>query len=228
MSGLDRTEDARLGEDLEFFGQVTASVTHQINNVLSVVAELNGLLDDLARAAGEDRPVAPQKLADVAGRIQRQVERGVGYVDRLNEFAHAVDEPRGPVDLTAAVSAVEALAQRMAVLRRAELSCTVPAEPVTVTSRGFRVLRVIYRGVELALAGGGRGRSVQMALQTTPGTAKVVIGSSDPLDAASDSLELQDSLLGLAGDLGVQADVEPGAAAGGARITLRWTVGTRD
>ena len=68
--------DARQRERA-FFGQATASATHEINNVLAIINEYAGLLGDLAAGAEAGRPLDPARLTKTAGSILRQIKRGV-------------------------------------------------------------------------------------------------------------------------------------------------------
>ena len=70
-----RDETTRLAEDLAFFGRITASATHQINNVLSILVELHGLLEDLLEPSREGEPVPAKKLADVTEQNVAEVAR---------------------------------------------------------------------------------------------------------------------------------------------------------
>ncbi len=203
-------EAPRLAEDLAFFGRVTASTTHQINNVLTIVAELGGLIDDLVRLEAEGRPLSGEKLADIAARIQRHVDRGVGYVERLNAFAHAVDSPEETVDAGRAIAGLTALASRLAELRRSRLVCRVPEAPLPLRTRPFRLLRLVHLGIEAALAGAERGREVTVAARPGAAGLEVEIASSEALDRTDETAALLDRGRGLAAELSGELRVAAG------------------
>lgn len=74
-----------------FFGQVCASCTHEMQNVLAIIRESSGLLEDLFAFAGpKDWPHLEKFNRSLQG-IQNQVSRGVELMKRLNRFAHAPD-----------------------------------------------------------------------------------------------------------------------------------------
>ena len=77
-----------------FCGYIVAGATHELRNVLAVIKEYSGLLEDIASGG-------PQALADRHERIERaldsisgQLLRGQEHLGRLNRFAHCADEDR--------------------------------------------------------------------------------------------------------------------------------------
>ncbi len=65
-------------QGLRFFGQVIASVTHDIKNSLATINENAGLLTDHATMAARGRPLDPEKVNVLAMRIMDQVKRADG------------------------------------------------------------------------------------------------------------------------------------------------------
>jgi CheY-like chemotaxis protein len=112
-------EDLR-EERLKYLGAVTASLSHEINNVLAIVGELAGLIDDLVEGAGGG-PLDPARLKTIGEKISRHVERGKGQVSTLNRFAHSVDDSWSTFDSGVSVAAVVAVCDRFARLGKVEL-----------------------------------------------------------------------------------------------------------
>jgi len=42
-------------KELEFFGKITACISHELNNVLSIINEYTGLLEDLMLTCGDGK-----------------------------------------------------------------------------------------------------------------------------------------------------------------------------
>ena len=83
----DEREQLRREKDLAFFGAITASVSHELNNVISIVYQTAGLLNDLLAGAQRGRPISDERLEQIAIRIGEQTERGAAIIKRLNAFA---------------------------------------------------------------------------------------------------------------------------------------------
>ena len=145
------TEDScRLREEeLAFFAKIGADITHEMRNILSIVGENAGLLDDqLARARGRKVP-DPDKLKKVAERIARQVKKGVELMEHFSRFAHAADEQTASLDLTALVEGVEFLAQRHVRHLGGSLTTATPDGPVQVTTKPFCLQNALFRCLQM-------------------------------------------------------------------------------
>ena len=70
MSGQPHLRVCR--EDLAFFGKIGADVTHEMRNVLSIVGENAGLLDDQLALAESGKALDYEKLKKLSARITRQ------------------------------------------------------------------------------------------------------------------------------------------------------------
>ena len=103
---------------LRFGGAVGASLSHEINNVLAIVGELNGLLEDLYAFRKKDEAIDPTKLKSVTDRIASEIQRGKHFVKQLNTFAHSVDTPEQEMDLAEVLRRVMNLSARLARLRK--------------------------------------------------------------------------------------------------------------
>jgi signal transduction histidine kinase len=104
-------------EKTVFMGKITAGVTHEIKNVLAIIKESAGLLEDLITLSKEDSPPPREKLLRTLTRISDQVTRGVDLSTNLNAFAHAADERSASVDLNQAITQAAFLCQRFARLK---------------------------------------------------------------------------------------------------------------
>ena len=112
--------DNRLLHDMElaFFGTITASVSHELNNVLSIINEYSGLLDDLVSGDNKDKPIEKERIQKIALNIAKQIKREQGIIKLLNRFAHRVDNTLVKFNLNELVTDITRLSQRFASLKR--------------------------------------------------------------------------------------------------------------
>jgi len=145
-------ESGRLREEeLAFFGKIGAGVTHDMRNVLSIIGEYAGLIEDLAALAERGKPVDLQRLKKVSGSIARQVKKGTETMERFSRFAHAADEETASFDLAGLVENMAALGQRHAAQAGCRLEVELPEKPVSVRSNPFSLQRAVYGAVDLIL-----------------------------------------------------------------------------
>lgn len=108
--------------DLEFFGRIAASFSHEVNNVISGIYEIAGLLEDLSMMAERGRPLDPGRVRKNAGSITRQAERGVSMIKHFNKFAHSVDDPGKVFELSAYLENIVSVSERLASIKNVNLS----------------------------------------------------------------------------------------------------------
>ena len=169
---------------LAFFGAVTASVSHELNNVISIIDQTAGLLDDLI--IGEERgiPISVERLTEAVASVQKQTERGLGIIRRLNRFAHSADAPVTEFDVNEVVGNLVALAQRLADLKRARLQLSPSPVVMKLRSNPFFLQQVIFGALKLALAVVERDDVIQVKAESVADGAVVLVAC--PREVASD------------------------------------------
>lgn len=130
--------------DLAFFGALTASVSHELNNIISIIDQSAGLLTDLLAGAQSGRPLSPEQLERIADRIKYQTGRGVDFIRRLNAFAHSTDEPVREFELNQLVENLAALTVRFASLKGVNLKVTYSDQPLNIIASPFLIQQVLY------------------------------------------------------------------------------------
>ncbi len=158
-------DDGTVLDGPRFFGRMTASVSHEIKNVLAIVNEHAGLLEDLATMAEQGRPPAPERLQRIAGSILGQVRRADVIVRQLNRFAHSTDEVEAEVVLAEVVELMLALAARTAANRGVRLEL-VSGAVVRLRTRPFALEHVLWRCLERAMGLVDESRTVRVTLES--------------------------------------------------------------
>jgi len=132
-------------ESLAFFGSITASVTHELTNVIAIINELTGLLDDMYYAAKQGQIIEGDRLGNLHGRLSRQVNRGKEIVKRLNKFAHSSDHERIESDLNEILRNLVELMQRPADMKKIQLNYEPALEEFRLTANPFELQHLIFR-----------------------------------------------------------------------------------
>jgi len=164
--------------ELAFFGTITASVSHELNNVLSIINEYSGLLDDLVSGDNKDKPIEKERIQKIALNIANQINREQGIIKLLNRFAHRVDNPLVKFNLNELVSDITRLSQRFASLKRIELGTTIPERQINLTNNPFAVQHVIFLCLKLALEYSNIADCITILLETNESQAIVKIEST--------------------------------------------------
>jgi signal transduction histidine kinase len=138
LDGVDR-----LG--LQFFGNITASVSHELKNALAIIGQNAGLLQDYLAMAAKGRVVTPDRFAIIAERIDEQTRRANKIIQYLNRFAHTVDEVRKTIDLNDLLALLELLSARIATMRQATVVYHPAPAPVVAHTAPFALLTLLGR-----------------------------------------------------------------------------------
>ena len=164
---------------LAFFGRLTASVSHEINNVLAIINELSGLLDDVLKGSGEDCGKQIDRLTKASGGIQKQVQRGKGIIQRLNRFAHSVDEWVSTFDVKVALKDVVDNARRFAYRKGVSLEADLSGDGVSITSSLFFTQLAVFACIESVVDITRSGGTVTVTCLNEDECVKICIRSSD-------------------------------------------------
>lgn len=135
----DRIEAA----GLRFFGRMSASISHELKNVLAIIKENSGLLNDYLLMMAKGMPVDPQRFKTVADRIHIQTARADNIIKNLNQFAHTIDNFDKRVDANEILALLIALHQRAADMKQVSLTPKPSQTDACVTTAPFTLLNAL-------------------------------------------------------------------------------------
>lgn len=128
---------------LEIFSKISASISHEIKNTLSIINENAGLLDDLSLIAETDEGVPAQQVQTAVATISKQVARSNRIMKDFNRFAHSADTKFGKTDLKDLLQLMVALTSRQAAMNSVsvDIECL---EDVNITTRLLPLESLIF------------------------------------------------------------------------------------
>ncbi|WP_299977283.1 hypothetical protein [Desulfobacula sp.] len=86
-------------EGLKFFGKVNASISHELKNILAIISETSGLLNDLTDLAKQGKDLKLSMFENCSASIAEDIQRGFTTIKQMNRFAHSVDIPIKEINL---------------------------------------------------------------------------------------------------------------------------------
>jgi len=158
MEPVNSTLDAAC---LQVFSTISAAVSHDLKNVLAIVNENAGLLDDLALRAAKGIEIPPERLNVATSRILKQVNRGDAVLNNLNRFAHSADAPQREGNVAETVALMVDLAGRQAAMR--EIVFTVVPDSAMVNTCMVYLESFVYLLLRHAIDALPRKESVEIA-----------------------------------------------------------------
>ena len=131
-----------------FMGRIAASTTHEFRNILAIVKESAGLIEDLVEQCRQFGPEQAERLLKTANRIDAQVGRGAELLSHLNRFAHCIDRSLNGVDLDQEVDQVVFLSQRLARQGRQRLEMIPGSEELMIMVDSLHFQMALFAAVE--------------------------------------------------------------------------------
>jgi nitrogen fixation/metabolism regulation signal transduction histidine kinase len=168
-------------DEVAFMGRITAGMTHELRNVLAVIGESAGLMEDLLAISGSDSSRYREKFGSIITRILNQVQRGTVLAAGLSRFAHCPESRGASLDLNeileqlATVTAWLGREKRVSLRLRQAEPVKLAADPVKVQMLVFAALEAVVslapqvQSVELTPVKSGNGAAVEMALEASEG-----------------------------------------------------------
>ncbi len=176
-----------------FMGKITAGATHEMKNVLAIIRESAGLMEDLLGASREDSLPIREKFLKILSGIGNQVTRGVNLANALNRFSHNPDEPIATVDVDHLIGELIVLCQRFALSKKVILKNVAHEQPLHYRCDPVKFQMTIYRGIELLLGTAAPGTTITIrAMARSSGNPAVEFlceGNSIELDDIPQSVK---------------------------------------
>jgi signal transduction histidine kinase len=136
--------------EVDLIGRLIAGTTHEIKNVLAIIKESSGLLQDILRLKKGNAVPKAEQIEKVTTRIQAQVARGNDQLAALNWLAHSMSDRSSSVGVNELASGIFNLMQRFARLKQVEFESSRPMR-MRRSRRMSRLLFVLVTCIEYYL-----------------------------------------------------------------------------
>jgi signal transduction histidine kinase len=169
---------------LQFFGQISASISHELKNVLGIINENAGLLEDLTLMADRGVPLDPVRLKAMAEVVKKQVGRADAIIGNMNRFAHSADQSIATVDLAQTIELAMAVTARFAVMRGVAIDLQLPQNPVALQTAPFYLINLIWQCLEFSMSAGGDEKQIELVAEETDSSVRIRFRRLADLSAA--------------------------------------------
>ena len=189
--------------ELASFSKIGADVSHEMRNVLAVIGEYAGLMEDTLGLAGRFRKPDCGKLEQLCAKIAVKVRTGTETMERFSHLAHAAEDRTDVCDLAAVTNNMAALARRRATLTGCAIETELPAEAVTIEAHPFVAQHLVFAALELLLDSVEQGACVRIALAVEGPAAVIRMSGSaaDVADLSGKTAHLSDAMEELRGSV---------------------------
>ena len=158
---------------LQFFGRISASISHELKNVLAIVNENAGLLEDLTLMADRGQSIDPARLKIMAATVQKQIGRADEILKKMNRFAHSIDETAADVDLNQTIELVKALTARFAAMRNVAVDLQLPASSPTISTAPFFLMNLLCLCLDFSMSASGDEKRVELVVDESETSVRI-------------------------------------------------------
>jgi light-regulated signal transduction histidine kinase (bacteriophytochrome) len=194
---------------LAFFGKISASISHELKNALSIINESAGLLEDLTLMA-QKGAVDPNRLLSTAKRIQLQVVRSDQIIQNMNTFSHSIDRPLLRLDIRDLLACLLAVTRRITDMKGIKISYDPGDAPISITTAPFFLMTLLWHLLEVVIWHAGDCKTVVCAVTKAGKSVEIRFTCPDTLitdkkEGVQDEAQLA-LLTALKGTLSTSAD----------------------
>jgi C4-dicarboxylate-specific signal transduction histidine kinase len=134
-----------------FFGEMTASISHEIKNVMAIINENAGLLEDMVAMNRQGAPFPVDRMEKLAQSVARQIARADDIIQTMNHFAHSADHARETIDTGEMIQFMINLTSRLTMMQGARFDFSAPEKPVTTAGNRFFLGYLVWRCMVAAM-----------------------------------------------------------------------------
>jgi signal transduction histidine kinase len=196
---MTSSDEIKNNSDLAFFGKVNASISHELKNILAIISEAAGLLNDLTELAGKGKKVELDMLRNCSRDIVEEIQRGFTTIKQMNKFSHSVDDPLKSIDLIEVLALMIDLAGFLSFAGKVRFDPPPQGVPIVLTCP-FRIQNLLYQALVFAFESAGPEAEIQVAMQPdTSGHVRIIfsgLGSKcDRLFPSDQTRRIADSIM---------------------------------
>ena len=161
------------GQGLTFFGKTNRIISHELKNILAIISETLGLINELLELAETTPRLDAGKIQALSVSVLEEVDRANTIIRTLNSLAHCVDELMTDVDLTHELT----LCLNLVRLDRPSREITIQSVPASghfIKSSPFFLVMLLYEAMHYAVLHADPAHHLQISLISESAAERIV------------------------------------------------------
>ncbi len=155
--------DIQHNENLAFFGEINASISHELKNIFAIISETAGLLNDLTVLAEKGKKIDLNMFKTCSQDIEEEIQRGFATVKQMNTFSHSVDTSLKSVSLMDVLTLMINIAGFLSYASKIRVNPPQDTAPMILTCP-FQLQHLIYQALVFAFKTTGPGKEIQISI----------------------------------------------------------------
>lgn len=165
-------------EGLSFFGTTNRLISHELKNILAIISETLGLIDELMELSETGTELQPGKLRSLSKSVMEEIERANAVIRSMNTFAHSVDEFIREVDLKETVSLMLQFSKLNSISKNIEVRFP-GTDTHTIYTSPFFLENLLHHAIHFAMLAVGPDRQIHVSLHPDAAGIKVSFSGMD-------------------------------------------------
>ena len=181
-----------------WIAKITAGLSHDFMNTLATIRERAGLIEDLMDLHKEAAFPFRDKLSETLKTIREQVLKGIAIGEKLNRFAHSMDQPMMRVDANDLMDLTTFLMQHFTRRRKIQLNMVPSEPPLSLETNPLCLLLLIAACIEYCMDRTGDAKEITLQCQHSNHGAVIQCRATSGVGETEDTraLEIMQSLWG--------------------------------
>lgn len=170
--------------DVAFFGRINASISHEIKNILAIISETSGLLNDLSELAQKGQAIDTNMIKTCSRDIEEEIQRGFATIKEMNRFSHSVDQTIADVSPVDLVTRMVNIGSYLSYSSKVKINAPDDAD-LEISTCPFRLQQLIYGTLVYLFQMEGPEGEIEVSVQRqNQGDVKISFTSSGARDAS--------------------------------------------
>jgi hypothetical protein len=172
-------------EILQYFETMIPSHSHEAKNVLAVINENAGLMEDYILMAQKGKSLNLERLGSLTATIRKQVVRLNGLVTNVRQAAEGIDNNTQEICLVNHARQVSELLSKKAAIRSIRFIVCAREEPILIHARPVLLLHMLWVCLDYAMSASKQGSQIGLTLEKRTEDVVVLISGIDGLESAT-------------------------------------------
>lgn len=190
-------------QEAYFMGRIAAATTHELKNILAIMKETLGLLEDLVEFSPKEASVEQYRewLKKSVTTVTDQIGRGIALVQHFNRFAHVPDHPVLQINVRNSIQHLVTLCAHIIRLKQVKVEPEIAISPdsdiplvtcpmyfyMTVFSILDTLMSQLPSGSKIGIKAEKIGDDIIVSFSVTPSEGKEI--NTNPIERHNISLE---------------------------------------
>jgi light-regulated signal transduction histidine kinase (bacteriophytochrome) len=159
-------------EGFSFFGMTNRLISHEVKNILAIISETSGLMDELLELSEKGRPLEPDRLRSLSESMIEDVQRANQIIRNMNTFAHSVDDFIREVDIRKTLCLMMDVCRLDSALRKTQLNLADSDDYAIYTSPLF-LENLLFHVINFCLRHPGPEKKIRILLDSNDSRTRI-------------------------------------------------------